>query len=42
MVNYVFGIDNEKEAIDIACKNINNLNILNCSIFLKDLSQGLK
>ena len=42
MVNYVFGIDNEKEAIDIACKNINNLNILNCSIFLKkDLSQGL-
>ena len=33
MVNYVFGIDNEKEAIDIACKNINNLNILNCSIF---------
>ena len=42
MVNYVFGIDNEKEAIDIACKNINNLNILNCSIFFKkDLSQGL-
>ena len=37
MVNYVFGIDNEKEAIDIACKNINNLNILNCSIFLKKI-----
>tara|TARA_B100000524_G_scaffold27530_1_gene13654 strand:+ start:153 stop:764 length:612 start_codon:yes stop_codon:yes gene_type:complete len=42
MVNYVVGIDNEKEIIDMASKNINKLNILNCSIFYKkDLSQGL-
>ena len=42
MVNYVVGIDNEKEIIDMACENINKLNILNCSIlYKKDLSQGL-
>lgn len=42
MVNYVFGIDNDKELTEIASKNINDLNILNCSIFFKkELSQGL-
>ena len=42
MVNYVVGIDNEKDIIDMACKNIDKLNILNCSIFYKkDLAQGL-
>ena len=42
MVNYVVGIDNEKEVIEQACKNIDKLNILNCSFFYKkDLSQGL-
>ena len=42
MVNYVFGIDNDKEITEIASKNINDLNILNCSIFFKkELSQGL-
>ena len=42
MVNYVVGIDNDKKIVDIASKNINKLNILNCSIFFKkDLSQGL-
>ena len=37
MVNYVVGIDNEKRIIDMACKNIDKLNILNCSIFLKKI-----
>lgn len=42
MVNYVVGLDNEKEVIEQACKNIDKLNILNCSLFYKkDLSQGL-
>ena len=42
MVNYVFGIDNEKQITEIASKNINDLDILNCSIFYKkELSQGL-
>jgi len=42
MVNYVFGIDNDKKITEIASKNINDLNILNCSIFFKkELSQGL-
>ena len=42
LVNYVFGIDNNKKTIDIASDNINNLNILNCSVFFKkDLSTGL-
>ena len=42
MVNYVVGIDNEKDIIDMACKNIDKLNILNCYIFYKkDLAQGL-
>ena len=42
MVNYVVGIDNDKKIVDIASKNIDKLNILNCSIFFKkDLSQGL-
>ncbi len=41
MVNYVFGIDNDKKITEVACKNINDLNILNCSIFFKkELSQG--
>ena len=42
LVNYVVGIDNEKKIIEMACKNIDKLDILNCSIFYKkDLSQGL-
>ena len=42
MVNYAFGIDNDKKITEIASKNINDLNILNCSIFFKkELSQGL-
>ena len=42
MVNYVVGIDNNKKIVDMASKNIDKLNILNCSIFFKkDLSQGL-
>ena len=39
LVNYVFGIDNNKKTIDIASDNINNLNILNCSVFLKKIYQ---
>ena len=35
LVGYVFGIDNDKKIIDEANKNINQLNILNCSVFLK-------
>ena len=42
LVNYVVGIDNEKKIIEMACKNIDKLDILNSSIFYKkDLSQGL-
>lgn len=42
MVSYVFGIDSNKEAIEKADKNLNGLNILNCSVFhKKDLSSGL-
>ena len=37
MVNYVVGIDNDKKIVDIASKNIDKLNILNCSIFFKKL-----
>ena len=43
LVNYVFGIDNDKNLIQTANENINNLNILNCSVFYKkDLSTGLE
>ena len=42
LVNYVFGVDNDKNLTQIANDNINNLNILNCSVFYKkDLSTGL-
>ncbi len=42
LVGYVFGIENDKEIVNIATKNLNNLNILNCSVaFKKDLSTGL-
>ena len=42
LVGYVFGIENDKEIVDLATKNLNNLNILNCSvIYKKDLSTGL-
>ena len=43
LVNYVFGIDNDKNLTQIANENINNLNILNCSVFYKkDLTTGLE
>ena len=43
LVSYVFGVDNDKELTQIANENINNLNILNCSVFYKkDLSTGLE
>tara|TARA_B100001939_G_scaffold243997_1_gene211422 strand:- start:187 stop:840 length:654 start_codon:yes stop_codon:yes gene_type:complete len=43
LVNYVFGVDNDKNLTQIAVQNINNLNILNCSVFYKkDLSAGLE
>ena len=43
LVSYVFGVDNDKELTQIANENINNLNILNCSVFYKkDLSSGLE
>ena len=43
LVNYVFGVDNDKKLTQIANENINNLNILNCSVFYKkDLSTGLE
>ncbi len=43
LVNYVFGVDNDKNLTEIAVQNINNLNILNCSVFYKkDLSAGLE
>ena len=43
LVNYVFGVDNDKNLTQIAVQNINNLNILNCSVFYKkDLSVGLE
>ena len=43
LVNYVFGVDNDKHLTQIANENINNLNILNCSVFYKkDLSTGLE
>ena len=43
LVNYVFGVDNDKELTQVANENINNLNILNCSVFYKkDLSTGLE
>ena len=43
LVNYVFGVDNDKHLTQIADENINNLNILNCSVFYKkDLSTGLE
>ena len=29
LVGYVFGIENDKEIVDLATKNLNNLNILN-------------
>ena len=35
LVNYVFGVDNDKNLTEIAVQNINNLNILNCSVFYK-------
>ena len=43
LVSYVFGVDNDKELTQIANENINNLNILNCSVsYKKDLSTGLE
>ena len=43
LVNYVFGVYNDKNLTEIAVQNINNLNILNCSVFYKkDLSVGLE
>ncbi len=43
LVNYVFGVDNDKQLTQIANENMNNLNILNCSVFYKkDLSTGLE
>ncbi len=43
LVNYVFGVDNDKNLTQVAVQNINNLNILNCSVFYKkDLSTGLE
>ena len=43
MVNYVVGLDNEKEVIEQACKNIDKLNILNCSLFYKkDLKDSVE
>ena len=43
LVNYVFGVENDKNLTQIAVQNINNLNILNCSVFYKrDLSAGLE
>jgi len=43
LVNYVFGVENDKNLTQIAVQNINNLNILNCSVFYKkDLSVGLE
>ena len=43
LVNYVFGVENDKNLTQIAVQNINNLNILNCSVFYKkDLSTGLE
>ena len=42
LVSYVFGIENDKEIVTKANNNLNNLNILNCSvIYKKDLSIGL-
>ena len=42
LAGYVFGIENDKEIVDLATKNLNNLNILNCSvIYKKELSTGL-
>ncbi len=42
LVTYVFGIENNREIVNLATNNLNNLNILNCSIvFKKDLSNGL-
>ena len=42
LVSYVFGIENDKEIVTKANNNLNNLNILNCSvIYKKDLSTGL-
>ena len=35
LVNYVFGVENDKNLTQIAVQNINNLNILNCSVFYK-------
>ena len=37
LVNYVFGIDNDKGLTQIANENVNNLNILNCSVFIKKI-----
>ena len=43
LVNYVFGVDNDKSLTEISVQNINNLNILNCSVFYKkDLAAGLE
>ena len=43
LVNDVLGVDNDKELTQIANENMNNLNILNCSVFYKkDLSTGLE
>tara|TARA_B100000965_G_C19458302_1_gene698487 strand:- start:257 stop:904 length:648 start_codon:yes stop_codon:yes gene_type:complete len=42
LAGYIFGIENDKGIVDLATKNLNNLNILNCSvIYKKDLSTGL-
>ena len=37
LVNYVVGIDNEKKIIEMACKNIDKLDILNAQYFIKKI-----
>ena len=42
MVNYVFGIENDKILVDKANKTLSHLNFHNCSVFFKkNLSSGL-
>jgi protein-L-isoaspartate(D-aspartate) O-methyltransferase len=42
MVNYIFGIENDKKLVDKANKTLSFLNCHNCSVFFrKDLSYGL-
>ena len=42
LVNYVFGIENEKKIVDIANEKLSSMNFHNCSVFfVNDLSKGL-